>query len=109
MATSQDGLLEETRREIQELKVDIRELETPLSTDEETIKRNDTKISDKTRLLIAKTELLTALIRSQQGNSSGSSHFSFAIPNLLDVILRPILFRQLLFIHSGSVAAQGKS
>ena len=49
---------------------------------------------------------LTALINSQQGKLHRL--FPLFVPNLLDVILCPNLFRHLLLTHSGSATTQGK-
>ena len=49
---------------------------------------------------------LTALINSQQGKFHHL--FPLPFPNLLDVILRPNLFRHLLLTHPGSANTQGK-
>ena len=95
MATQEEILedIRESKGEIRELKGEIRELETQSkeTTDEELKKRNDTKISDKTKLLIAKQETLTALITSQQGNFL-FTYFHCPFPNPLDVIHCPIFF-----------------
>ena len=83
---SQEGIL----AEIRELTVGIQELETQSkkTSDEDLKKRNDTKISDKTKLLIAKQETLTALINSQQGKFHHI--FPLLFPNPLDVTLCPM-------------------
>ena len=106
MATREEIL--ETKGEIRKLNVAIEGLETQLKeTSDKDVKKNlGDQISQKTALMIAKQNTLTALITAQQGNFSHVFPLSF--PNLLDVILCPNLFRHLLQSHPGSAVPRGK-
>ncbi len=94
--------------EIRKLNVAIEGLET----DQRSAKTEALKISlgaqitAKQNSLTAKTELLTALIKSQQGKFA--SPISVVLSESSRCNPLPNLFRHLLFTHPGSAAAQGK-
>ena len=84
--------IENLEEEIRKLNVAIEGLkaQSEETTDQELKKCNDAKISINKKLLVAKTELLTTLIESQQGQSRHM--FPLFVPNLLDVFFYPISF-----------------
>ena len=105
MATQED--IRESKGEIRKLSVVIEGLETQLkeTTDKEEKLSLDVQISDKTKLLIAKQETLTALISSQQGKSSRISVVPSQSSRCNPL---PDLFRHLFITHSGSATEEGK-
>ncbi len=123
------GDIRELNGEIRHLNTEIRQLNTEIEelANKQQLTPTDialgVQISEKTALMTAKqntltatrneiatkTQLLTALITSQQGNfSSVSSHISIVLSQSFPCNLLPNLFRHLLFTHSGSATAQGK-
>ena len=99
---------EEIAGEIRELNVTIGSLDTErrLATSEVLKISLGTEITAIRNQITAKENRLTALITSQQGKFHHL--FPLPFPNLLDVILRPNLFRHLLLTHPGSANTQGK-
>ena len=102
MATQEESLknIGESKGEIRKLSVVIEGLENAIegletllkeTADKEEKRSLGAQISDKTKLVIAKTALLTALVSSQQGKFHHIFPLSHLL-NLLDVILCPISF-----------------
>ena len=96
-----DTRVEIVDEEIRKLNVAIEGLETLSkdTTDKDEKKDLRDEISQKTALMIAKQNTLTALITSQQGNFNHI--FPLSLPQSSRCNPLPNLFRHLIFTHSG--------